>query len=285
MKDSAESLQPMAVPTAIVPLHTAAANGEWRLSGLHAGDDPRVIWITKGQGRAAIGGLMRAFGPNTLIYLPARFPFAMEVARGLQGAVVTLSDAAASCPSEPFHSRKRDALEQAEFVAAYEGITREAAQARSGWETAVAAHARLMAVWITRQGQATGWLEPKGAAQKLVRRYLHLLEGRYPSQLDVAGYAEVLGVTPTHLSRSCRSVTGAAAHALLVDRVMTAARCALVDRDVPVKIVAEGLGFSSAAYFTRFFQGHAGQTPSAFRAAARSAERSETGRGRVAKLI
>ncbi|MGR3491324.1 MAG: helix-turn-helix transcriptional regulator [Shimia sp.] len=273
------------VPLGITPLHQYAASDAWRLSALHGTREARLLWITKGQGRASIGGMMRAYGPNTLIYLPARLTFAMEMRAGLQGSVLSINTAVPEALTFAFHQRKRDALDQGEFVAAFDGIARELTQRREGWHPAALFYGGLLHIWLHRQADATGPVQPTNAAERLVRRYTEMVEAQYASQTDVAGYADALGVTPTHLSRSCRSVAGIAAHALLSDRVMHAARSALRDRDVPVKTIAEGLGFSSAAYFTRYFQGHAGMTPSAFRNGPSAHQGSETGKARVAKLI
>ena len=81
----------------------------------------------------------------------------------------------------------------------------------------------------------------------------------------VADYAAQLQITPTHLSRVCRDASGRPALALLNERIMHEARRLLLETDLPAREVAEQLGFSSAAYFTRAFSQATGRTPSAFR--------------------
>ena len=83
-----------------------------------------------------------------------------------------------------------------------------------------------------------------------------------------AAMAQDLGVTSTHLSRACRSALGASAHELLNERVMYAARERLRGSQAPVNRIAQDLGFSSAAYFTRAFQKSTGESPSRFRRSA-----------------
>jgi AraC-like DNA-binding protein len=78
-----------------------------------------------------------------------------------------------------------------------------------------------------------------------------------------------LQVTPTHLSRVCREASGRPAHALLVERIMSEARRLLIDTDMPAREIAETLGFSSAAYFTRAFHQATARTPTEFRTAPR----------------
>jgi AraC-like DNA-binding protein len=81
----------------------------------------------------------------------------------------------------------------------------------------------------------------------------------------VTALAARLGVTPTHLTRSCNAACGRSAHEILADRIFFEARRLLRDTRMPVQEVAAGLGFRSAAYFTRAFQKVTGETPTAFR--------------------
>jgi AraC family transcriptional activator of pobA len=43
----------------------------------------------------------------------------------------------------------------------------------------------------------------------------------------------------------------------------------LVESDMPMRDIADTLGFGSAAYFTRFISQHSGKTPSKLRKAAK----------------
>ena len=96
-------------------------------------------------------------------------------------------------------------------------------------------------------------------------RYTALLEREFRSGHGVAEFAAQLGVTPTHLTRCCRQACGRPASALLHDRLIFEARRLLKETTLPVGIIAESLGFTSPAYFTRAFQHQVGKSPSAFR--------------------
>ena len=76
-----------------------------------------------------------------------------------------------------------------------------------------------------------------------------------------------LGVTPDHLSRGCRAVTGLSALDLLHERLLLESRRLLAYTQAPVADVAHELGFDDPAYFSRFFARRAGLSPQAFRAA------------------
>jgi AraC-like DNA-binding protein len=103
------------------------------------------------------------------------------------------------------------------------------------------------------------------SARRLAAAFTSLVEAEYRSGQSINEYASKLGVTPTHLTRSCKQACGRPASAILADRVHFEARKLLRETQRPVKDIASALGFSSAAYFTRAFQKHTGLTPSAFR--------------------
>jgi len=104
---------------------------------------------------------------------------------------------------------------------------------------------------------------------RLVAAYTDLVERDFASGKGVSNYAASLGVTPTHLTRCCNQTCGKSAISVLQDRILFEARALLQTTKMPVKDIATLLGFSSAAYFTRSFQGETKQTPSAFRKASR----------------
>ena len=81
----------------------------------------------------------------------------------------------------------------------------------------------------------------------------------------MADYARELGVTPTHLTRSCRQCSGLTAADFLTQRSLHGARDMLESGHDSIRHVAVQLGFRSAAYFSRFILHHTGQTPSALR--------------------
>lgn len=102
-------------------------------------------------------------------------------------------------------------------------------------------------------------------SQKLVNRYRSLLDQHILSTRSVSDYAAMLSVTPTHLSRTMKAVSGQTAGEIIGDRVMLEAKRNLTFTDLPIAEIAYLLLFSSASYFTRFFLKHTNETPRRFR--------------------
>ena len=254
----------------LTPISRLAAGGRWRVEAMRSLREPVLLWFTQGQGRITVAGSTRAYGPNNAVFIPPGVMHGFEIAPRVQGTVVFFGrNHGLDLPTTPHFLRPRDPISQKELIATLEAIQRELESARSGSQKAAQHHLGLLGVWMDRQLERERAFETMpqrpGAGQRLAARYASLLERDFRSNRAVADYAEALGVTPTHLTRVCRTACGKGAHQLLEDRLLFEARRLLTETRLPVKDVAEMLGFNSAGYFTRAFQKTAGVTPSAFR--------------------
>ncbi|MDE2147408.1 MAG: helix-turn-helix transcriptional regulator, partial [Burkholderiales bacterium] len=104
-----------------------------------------------------------------------------------------------------------------------------------------------------------------------VQRLRALVESQFRRQPSQAALAAQLGITPTQLNRACRALLGHPAQAVLHARLVLQAQRELAYTELGVKQIAFELGFSDAAYFTRFFRARVGLPPAAWRAAQRRA--------------
>ncbi|GAB4267197.1 MAG: helix-turn-helix domain-containing protein [Pararhodobacter sp.] len=254
----------------LTPISRLAAGGRWRVEAMRSLREPVLLWFTQGQGRITVAGTTRGYGPNHAIYLPPGVMHGFEIAPRVQGSVVFFGrQHGLDLPAAPHFMRPRDPISQKELTGILEAIQRELESGRPGSQKAAQHHLGLLSVWIDRQIDREKAFEPMVsrpvAAQKLAARYAALLERDFRSNRAVADYAEALGVTPTHLTRACRATCGKGAHQLLEDRLLFEARRLLTETRMPIKDVAEALGFNSAGYFTRAFSRNEGLTPSAFR--------------------
>jgi AraC-like DNA-binding protein len=103
------------------------------------------------------------------------------------------------------------------------------------------------------------------ASQKLMRKFSRVLESQYHSGHTLSDYADVLGVTTTHLSRVSRELNNKSAGQLIQERVLSEASHLLLHGDAKVQDISKQLGFSSPAYFTRLFNAKMHQTPKDYR--------------------
>ena len=244
----------------------------WRLELQHARASHLFLWVTRGQGRATILGKRRGIGAHNGLYIPAGTLMSLDLGKQCYGIAVDLpSHEKGILPNEPQHMRVRDVMAQNEVTAILDNMQREQSTHRAFGDEAARAHAGLLTVWMRRTlAQAENQPNPRvPAAERLTAAFCTLVERDYRSGKPMADYAAALGVTPTHLSRACRQVAGLTAADLITQRVLYAARDMLESGDLPIRLIADMLGFSSAAYFTRFIQNQTKQTPSALRQKAR----------------
>jgi len=246
------------------------AQARWRTEAMRSHMSPRLIFITKGQGRITVAGLTSGYGPNNLIFIPARVMYGFELGPTAYGQMLTIPQAmAAEWPDEPAHLRLKDVVAQKEVMGILDQLDRELIAARPGHARAAFYHIGLLAVTFQRQMTArpaeAGDDRSHTPAARLVAAFTDLVERDFRQPRGVGDYARALGVTPTHLTRCCRATCGRSALSLLNDRIIFEARQLLRDTATPVQDIARTLGFSSPAYFSRSFLARAGDTPSAFR--------------------
>lgn len=251
----------------ITSLSHSVTAGKWRTEAMRSHETPRLMVVTKGHGRITISGLTRGFGPNNLIYIPAHTMYGYEAGASVFGQILTIPEAMANeWPDEATHLRLRDVAAQKEFASLMDGLERELTNSH-GINRAAYYHVGLISVFFERQLDETESVDPiaETTSARLVAAYTDLIERGFKSGRGVAEYAASLGVTPTHLTRCCNAMCGKSALELLNDRRHFEACVLLRQTKTPIQDIAKDLGFSSAAYFSRAFQGRHGQSPSHFR--------------------
>ncbi|MCL6285531.1 helix-turn-helix domain-containing protein [Ruegeria sp. 2012CJ41-6] len=253
----------------LLSLPQLAPLGRWQLELPHDRADHLLLWVTRGQGVALFDGARAGIGTHNAIFVPARQLLAIDLGRQCFGQALVLPvGSAPSLPDRPVHLRVRDVTTQNELAGLLDAITREQDNGKSLNSKAVLAYCELAAIWLQRVIETEPAPTRASAARRLARRYFDRLVHAHATGASMADHAAALGVTPTHLTRVCKSQTGRTAAALLTGRVLHEARAALVQSNRPASHIAKDLGFSSAAYFTRFMQHHTGLAPSAIRRSA-----------------
>ncbi|WP_317054659.1 helix-turn-helix domain-containing protein [Roseovarius rhodophyticola] len=240
----------------------------WRATLPHSRDTHALIWITRGQGRCLLGGRRRGLSVHSAVIIPAHTLFALEPGAQSFGLVCDIpTKSSILMPDEPMVLRIRDPRAQAELTTLMETMQRDQNEARPFWDEALNAHASLITVWLRRAiiAQDEAALPRETASDRLLSAYAALIERDYATGRSMQDYARRLGVTPTHLTRTCKSAVGMTASDLLTRRILYGARDLLETTDLPANQIAARMGFRSAAYFTRFIQRHTGKSPTELR--------------------
>lgn len=256
----------MTLPVEVMTLAQLAQSEAWTLELMHPQKGGLLLWTTRGQGVVNLHGHRRGFSTYHAIYVPNNQLWSLEIGRGALGLAVYIRDSeAANFPDRCQQLRILEPQVQSELTSLIDDMRREIANERPLQAEVLQAHASLLSIWLRRELQDRQEIKRPKAADRLVQKFCDLARVEYHSGRSMADFAEMLDVTPTHLARVCRQTSGITAAEILSQCVLYKARTELEFGDKSIKKIAESLGFSSAAYFTRFIQQHCGTTPSNLR--------------------
>jgi AraC-like DNA-binding protein len=87
----------------------------------------------------------------------------------------------------------------------------------------------------------------------------------YLSKRSLTDYAQLLNITPKHLTKSVKKATGKTPSELITDKLVLEAKVLLKNTSLSVSEIAYQLNFEDPTYFNRFFKKQTSQTPSLFR--------------------
>jgi AraC-like DNA-binding protein/quercetin dioxygenase-like cupin family protein len=109
-------------------------------------------------------------------------------------------------------------------------------------------------------------LSQKGKGQIMVKQFFHLLEENYAQNLQINRYAEMIGVTPSHLTQTVKMLTGKTSSQMIKAKQLLEIKRLLAHTNLSVSEIASQLNFEDQSYFTKFFKRETGLTPLQFRA-------------------
>jgi AraC-like DNA-binding protein len=110
------------------------------------------------------------------------------------------------------------------------------------------------------------WEEAASSPQQILyQKFMQLLNNFYIEKRSIEEYAELLHVTPNHLSQTIKSVSGKNALSFISERLIMEARSLIQFTDFDMAEIAYQLNFSDPANFGKFFKKHTGLSPLEYR--------------------
>lgn len=243
----------------------------------------QLIVIRSGRAQALLDSQQLQLQGPAVITVPALSVHGFVFAPAIQGDVFTVSELhlSALLKNHPGLQAALLRLQAGPLPPADTGVLpaaaalREEALGSGAWRRAALDAALLrLAVALARCRPPQSAQRSSGAAAPSpsrgllhVKRLRALVEVQFRRQPGQAALAAQLGITPTQLNRACQQVLGHPAQGVLHARLLLQAQRELAYTELPIKQIAFELGFSDAAYFTRFFRRHASLAPAAWRSA------------------
>lgn len=99
----------------------------------------------------------------------------------------------------------------------------------------------------------------------LYEKFFKLVREHFRTERFLDFYADKLGITPKHLSRTIKEQTGASAVEWIERRVVLEAEVLLKSTNMHVQEIADHLHFPSQSFFGKYFKKQTGMSPREFR--------------------
>lgn len=99
----------------------------------------------------------------------------------------------------------------------------------------------------------------------LTDRFIDLVQQNFKKERGLEFYADKLGISPRHLSRSVKKETGHTAVKWIERFVVLEAKALLKSSNLNVQQIADELNFPSQSFFGKYFKKFVGKSPTEFR--------------------
>lgn len=103
------------------------------------------------------------------------------------------------------------------------------------------------------------------AAEVITNKFKELIYANIKTHHQVNYYASLLNVTPNHLNKSVKTVTGKSAAKWIEETILLEAKYLLYQTTLSVSEIAMQVGHEDHSYFSRFFKKHESITPVQYR--------------------
>ncbi|NWN82031.1 MAG: helix-turn-helix domain-containing protein [Halomonas sp.] len=255
---------------------------DWRIQPHRHADLLHLLHLTAGHVNLELEGSRRTHLAPLIIIVPAMSIHGFHFSPDTQGHILTLAgpltdrlekrlDAQSEVLSRPTAHALKRALPAQRIATLMEQLGEEYRHPAPGRERLLEALTEALFIEVYRltprpsPGDETRG--PRRQAQGLVhlQNYQALIEEQFRQQPSIEKFAEQLGMTSAHLNLLCRRLANRSALQLLHERLLLEAKRQLTYTNMTVAQVADSLGFSEPAYFTRFFKRLTGLAPRSFR--------------------
>ncbi|MGN5520093.1 helix-turn-helix domain-containing protein [Halopseudomonas sp. Lyrl_26] len=247
---------------------------DWHIQPHQHADLVQLLYVRQGQVELEIEGQQSCFSQPVIQVTPALCVHGFRFSRNVDGYVLSLalplveelgrllggrvfSTASAHLLTIPERQYLDNVLDQ---------LWQEYNALNEGRDVMLSASIHVLLIWLHRlQRKDTAQTAPHDRGEQHLSAFLQLLEQHYREHWSIDSYATRLGVSAPHLNALCRRLCHQSALQIISQRLLLEAKRCLIYTSMTVSQVADNLGFSEPAYFSRFFKRYTGMPPRQFR--------------------
>lgn len=101
--------------------------------------------------------------------------------------------------------------------------------------------------------------------EEIVKRLIQYIIKHYAQERSVAFYADLLHISPQHLSTTVNKITGKTVTDIIAKLVITDAEAKLKSTDLTIQEIAYSLSFPDISFFGKYFKRYTGLSPKQYR--------------------
>lgn len=247
---------------------------DWEIKPHRHGDLVQLLYVQTGTAELEVEGVVHPVQKASLQVVPALSVHGFRFSQDVQGYVLSLAQplveqlgamldspplARAACYPAVGQQRYLDDL--------FAAIAQEYSEQQLGRELMLQSLISALLVWVGRRSldQARAEAPGQDRGREHLQGFIRQLEAQFREHLPIEHYAAELGISAAHLNALCRRLAGQSALQMINQRLLLEAKRSLVYTAMTINQVADSLGFSEPAYFSRFFKRCTGQSPKDFR--------------------
>jgi AraC family transcriptional regulator, transcriptional activator of pobA len=252
-------------------INTRAAVHDWQIAPHRHGNLHQFFLFLRGKSVVGVDGETLELSEPTLLSIPRWVVHGFLFERGTEGFVLSLPHETLpelfgpSAGPGPVIEQWGALAVDPGLGAVFEAVLAEQSDSQLLREPMLRALA-VQIVALAMRGLAPRFarnaLDPKtrhmAGFEALVRQHLR-------SHWRVEAYACALALSPTHLNRVVRRLTGMTAALYIESRLFLEARRMLAYTRLQIAEIGYALGFDDPSYFSRAFRRHTGESPGAYR--------------------
>ena len=158
-----------------------------------------------------------------------------------------------------------NSVEFTHVVNLYEQLNIEFKNKKSDYKE-IANHILIQLLYILkREKLAKPKEEIKNRAEQITNKFLSLIEKHFIEYKSVKSYADILDITPKHLSETIKNNLGKTALTFIHKRIIKESQYLLCYSDMSIKQIASYLNFDNSSDFGRFFKRYEEISPKSYR--------------------